>query len=202
MSKAAYNVACKALLPAPEKAVLKELAWFANDAGENTWPSVRYQAERTGFSRRGVQKILRRLEGKGAIEAIGSRLGGRHRTTRYRLVPAWFEANCERKGEREDTERANESAQKSELGSPEQKDHEYEQKSKSLSDKRKEPQALSYEQQRTLQAAKSAIRQKSFPRGLTSQQLQDRRALLRRQASELGKERNEEAKATNGSNND
>ena len=120
MSKAAYNVARRCQLRPPAKAVLKELAWYANDEGENAWPSVRTLAERTGFSRRTVQKILRELEGLGAIQAVGNRLGGRHRTTRYRLVWEWVEARCKaQKGERDDRKRANGSARKGERGSPE-----------------------------------------------------------------------------------
>ena len=69
MSKAAYNVACLCRLRPPAKAVLKDLAWFADNQGENAWPSVRTLAERTGFSRRAVQKILRELEKLGAIQA-------------------------------------------------------------------------------------------------------------------------------------
>ena len=142
MSKAAYNAACLCRLRPPAKTVLKDLAWFADNRGENCWPSVRTLTERTGLSRRAVQKILRELEQLGAIQAVGNRLGGRHRTTHYRLVWEWFEVQCKaQKGERDHTKRANGSAGKGERGSPEQNDYENEQKQEPSSIKGKEPQA-------------------------------------------------------------
>jgi DNA-binding transcriptional MocR family regulator len=176
LSKAAYQLACQCQLRATAKAVLKELAWFADDKGERIWPSVRTLAERTGMGRRTVQKILRELEREGAIQALGSRLGGRHRTTRYRMVLAWFEAACkETKGERHDAERANGSAEKGEPRAPEQKEHEYEKYSKSPSNEGKTDPTRAYEQQRTLQAARSLAKNKSFPHHLSGAKLQDRK---------------------------
>jgi hypothetical protein len=95
MSKEVYNTVSNCRQRVAVKAVLKELAWFANNDGENIWPSVSTLAHRTGLGRRGVQKILRELEQAGAIEAVGSRLGGRHRPTHYRLVLPWIEAHCD-----------------------------------------------------------------------------------------------------------
>jgi hypothetical protein len=188
MSKAAYNVACQCQLRPTAKAVLKELAWFANDQGENAWPSVRTLAERTGLGRRAVQKILRESEQVGAIQAVGNRLGGRHRTTRYRLVLAWFQANCAaKKGERGDTERANGSAQKGERGSPEQKEHEYEEKEKQISIKGKEPQATPYEQQRREQQYRKGMREKSFPTPRSKVQPEAQRMKAKRQLAEFEK---------------
>lgn len=190
MSTEATNLVSRVRLRPALKAVLNQLAWFANPDGENIFPSVLTLSERTGYSRRAVQKILRELEQQGAIQAVGSRLGGRHRTTRYRLVVAWCQANREaEKGERRDSERANGSARKGERDSPEQKEHEYEQKQKPVAFKREEPPALPYEQQRLQQRYKSAMRKKAFPTPAARNQLNDRRMEARRKLAEFEKRR-------------
>jgi DNA-binding transcriptional ArsR family regulator len=131
MSKAIYNAACGCGIRHPTKAVLKELAWFADDDGKNIWPSVTTLAERTGLSRRAVQKLLRDLEQTGAIDAEGSRLGGRvrggrGRATRYRINLGWLEENAKTAkkgrpsffGEEEKIKRANSTARKQRTGVP------------------------------------------------------------------------------------
>ena len=65
------------------KAVLLQLAWFADYSGKNAFPSVSTIAQRTGLKRRTIQKVLRELEGQKIIYALGSRLGGRRHSTRY-----------------------------------------------------------------------------------------------------------------------
>ena len=60
MSKNVYNAAAACNLRHPPKAVLKELAWFADDDGQEIWPSVELLAARTGLSRRAIQQQLRR----------------------------------------------------------------------------------------------------------------------------------------------
>lgn len=199
MSKIAFNAACGCNLRHSTKAVLKEMAWFADDVGENIWPSVQTLANRTGLSRKGVQKLLRELEQVGAIQALGSRLGGRGRTTRYRIDFRWLQASAKtangirpfvpqvasknRNGEPQNNERANGSAEKSEPRSPEQKEHEYEQKKEPISFKAERRQATSYEHQRLRQKARVSLC-KSMPSGLSKEQLANRRVELRRQAEE------------------
>ena len=209
MSKAAYNAASACCLRHPAKAVLKEMAWFANEEGGSIWPSVDTLADRTGLTRRSVQKILRRLENAGAIQAQGSRLGGRHGSTRYRIDLGWVERNTERanhvrpfginqqnthskNGERHDAKRANAMTENSEPGSPEQKEHEYEKKdtfstrTAKYQQLRTEPKsAPSYEHQRFLYEIRKGGKSKSMPSLMTADQLQARRELLRAQAESL-----------------
>jgi hypothetical protein len=179
--------------------VLKELAWFADDDGANAWPSVKTLAERTGLSRRGIQKILRDLEQLGAIEAVGTRLGGRHRTTRYRLVLGWFEADLgAKKGEQGDSETANGSARKGEPGSPEQNEHEIEKKKNPISDKGKDRQAKPYEQQRQEQEMRTAIRKKTFPEPLSGERFYAKKQEVRAKLAEFAKRRPRDPNAEAG----
>jgi hypothetical protein len=190
LSKAAYQLACQVRLRPTAKAVLKELGWFADDKGERIWPSVRTLTERTGLGRRGVQKSLRELETEGAIEALGSRLGGRGRTTRYRMVLAWFEAaSKETKGERLDTETANGSAEKGEHRAPEKDDQKTEQYGKTFPSRGKTDPVEAYKQQRTLQAERSLAKKKTFPRHLSSAELQGRKQEILGQLAEFEKRR-------------
>jgi DNA-binding transcriptional ArsR family regulator len=64
-----------------QKLVLLALAEHAND-GYACWPSIHRLQERTGLSRRGVQKALRELEQRGLVSA--ERGGGRS-ANRYAL---------------------------------------------------------------------------------------------------------------------
>jgi hypothetical protein len=206
MSKAIYTAACVSGIRHPMKAVLKELAWFADDDGKNTWPSVTTMADRTGLSRRAVQKFLRELEQAGAIDAVGSRLGGRGRggrgrATQYRINLGWLEENAKtanngrpsvsregggknRKGERHDTERANGSAKKGERGSPEQNEDEYEKEQEQLLRTRAR-QAIPYEQQRLHQETWKQSRRMAVPSQPSGKELEARRQLLRLQAENL-----------------
>ena len=185
------------------KAILKELAWYANDTGGDIWPSVQTLADRTSLSRRGVQKLLRELERRGAIQAIGSRLGGRRKTTHYRMDLGWLEANAQtanrirpfvrqdagenRNGEPPNSERANGSAENSEQSSPDHKEHEYEQKKEPSSSKTERRPATSYEYQRLQQQAQKISSSKSIPSQLSKAQLEARRVQLRHQAEEVGR---------------
>jgi hypothetical protein len=206
MSKAVYNAACSCSTRHPAKAVLKELAWFADDDGKNIWPAVTTLAERTGLSRRAIQKLLRELEQKGAIDAAGSRLGGRSRggrgrATQYRINLGWLEENAKTanrgrpsfsrdgggknaKGELHGNGRANGSAENSERDSPEQKEHEYEMK-------REQPlriragQSIPYEQQRLHQEIWKQSWRMAVRPPPSRRELEARRQLLRQQAESL-----------------
>ncbi len=203
MSKTVYNAACGCNLRHPAKAVLKEMAWFADDEGEEIWPSVLTLAGRTGLTRRAVQKLLRELEEVGAIQAVGSRLGGRRKTTHYRMNLDWLKARTKtanssrpfppqdtdkkRNGERQNNETANKSAENSELRSPEHKEHENEKKQEVPSIKTRRPQATSYEHQRLRQKIRTVSSRKSVPSPLSPAQLEIRRVELRRQAEEVAR---------------
>lgn len=63
-------------LPASEKLVLLALSDHADDAGNHCFPSVSRLVRKTSMTRRGVQIVLRRLEAKGKIRAIGNRPDG------------------------------------------------------------------------------------------------------------------------------
>lgn len=211
MSKTAYNAACACNLRHPAKAVLKEMAWFADDEGQNIWPSVKTLAERTGLSRRAIQKFLRNLEESGAIRALGSRLGGRRKTTRYRIELGWVKRNSERantlrpfspdqnigkseNSERQSVERANDEPQIGEQRSPDQKEQENEQNCQPFPQRteenqqalRPEPKSASpYEQQRLRQKIRKDARALSMPSPMTTDQTQARRSLLKCQAESL-----------------
>ena len=181
------------------------MAWFADHAGENIWPSVQTLADRTGLSRRGVQKLLRELEQAGAIHGLGSRLGGRRKTTHYRMDFGWLEANAQTanrirpfvpqnpgengNGELQNNQRANGKAENGEPRSPEHKEHEYEQKKEPSSIKTGRRQATSYEYQRTQQKVRKIALCKSIPSQLNKTQLEARRVELLRQADEVARSR-------------
>jgi hypothetical protein len=59
-----------------EKLVLLAMADHADDAGKSCFPSITRIAHKSSMTRRGVQKVLRRLEDKGRIRAIGHRADG------------------------------------------------------------------------------------------------------------------------------
>jgi hypothetical protein len=207
VSKITYNAVCLYRIRHPAKAVLKELAWFADDDGKNTWPAVTTVAERTGLSRRTVQKLLRELEQTGAIDAVGSRLGGRGRggrgrATQYRINLGWLEENAKtankgrpsflaedggksEKGKLHGQKRANGNAENSERGSPEQKEHEYEKKHQKLPPKTEPRKANPYEQQRLQQETWKQSRRMAVPSPPSGKELEARRQLLRVQAESL-----------------
>jgi len=154
VSKHVFNTAAECNLRPALKTVLKEMAWFGDDYGESIWPSVKLLATRTGFSARGIQKQLRELERIGAISARSSRLGGRGKTTRYRIELEWLRKNTilgtenavrplqsdqrvssAEKGEPESVKRANGEPQNSEPHSPEQEEHKNEKYSRPMSRK-------------------------------------------------------------------
>jgi hypothetical protein len=74
-------------LTAPESLVLIALADFASDDTRECWPSVATISRRARLTRRGVQKILRRLEARDLIEtAVGGGMpDGTNSASRYRL---------------------------------------------------------------------------------------------------------------------
>jgi hypothetical protein len=201
----AYQAACGCNLRHPAKAVLKEMAWFADDAGQNIWPSVTTLSHRTGMSRRGVQKQLRALEQVGAIRTLGSRLGGRRKTTRYSIDLGWMEANAERanklrpssydkslrkqNGERQHSERANNQSENSESRSPEQKEQENEKNEVLHLLKTEKRQASSYEYQRLRQRIRKDSRELAMPSPMSKEELEARRLLLKNQAEALRRAR-------------
>lgn len=212
MSKTAYNAVCACAVRHPAKAVLKEMAWFADDEGQNIWPSVQTLAERTGLSRRSVQKLLRNLEEVGAIRGLGSRLGGRRKTTHYRIELGWVDRNSEsanrfrpfsrgrntRKNENSEQvnpKSANNEPQNSARRSPDQKEQENEKNAQPLplrtDEQRKtfgdrEPERTSpYELQRLRQRMRAGARSLSMPSPMTPKELQARRSILKEQAESL-----------------
>ncbi len=62
MSKEYYKLASALKLSPSTKAVLRELAWFADPEGKQAYPSVKKIAAHTGYTPRCVQIQLRKLE--------------------------------------------------------------------------------------------------------------------------------------------
>jgi Helix-turn-helix domain len=80
-------------VPAREKLVLLAMADHARDDGTGCYPSIETLARKTSQSRRGVQKILRRLqhyygENDGLIAPSKVSRGGPRRSTEYTLTLA------------------------------------------------------------------------------------------------------------------
>ena len=73
-------------VPGPEKLVLLAMADHARDDGTGCYPSIDTLARKTSQSRRGVQKIMRRLEQKGLIKP--SRISRGRVTTEYEITLA------------------------------------------------------------------------------------------------------------------
>jgi DNA-binding MarR family transcriptional regulator len=71
-----------AVISAPERLVLLNLAEHCNDRGGNAWPAVRTISRETSLTARAVQKILPRLKAKGFV-VEESRLP--RRSVRYAL---------------------------------------------------------------------------------------------------------------------
>jgi DNA-binding Lrp family transcriptional regulator len=207
VSAIVYTAACHSGIRHPARAVLKELAWFADDNGQRAFPSVTTLAVRTGLSRRAVQKLLRELERIGAIDAVGSRLGGRGRasggrgrSTHYRINLERLKANqntanevrpcvlrqADKKGEPDDTQRANSRAENSEPHAPEQKEYEYEYEEKQDAPFKGRPGgALTYEHQRLRQATWKKSRLSQIPSPPSERELEARRTFLLNQAERL-----------------
>jgi hypothetical protein len=109
-------------IPASLKLVLLAMADHARDDGTGCYPSVELLARKTSQSRRGVQKIMRRLEEAGLISPSRVSRGGPRRSTEYKITLA----NSERGSLFASTQprtpgrlTANASARNSEPGSPE-----------------------------------------------------------------------------------
>src|SRR6185437_10994767 len=66
-----------------EQAVMLALADHAQDDGTQIFPSVDRLAWKTGYTRRNVQYVLRRLESKHLIIAVAHEHGGRGCATEY-----------------------------------------------------------------------------------------------------------------------
>ena len=106
-------------LPSSEKLVLLAMADHADDTGKNCFPSIPRIARKSSMTRRGVQKVLRRLEEKGRIRPVGRRADG---TIEYAITLQGGEpySRGERSSRRTvDAEGANQSAKGGERGSPE-----------------------------------------------------------------------------------
>jgi biotin operon repressor len=71
-------------VPATEKLVLLAMADHARDDGTGCYPSIDLLARKTSQSRRGVQKIVRRLEQSGLI--VPSKVSQGRRATEYKLT--------------------------------------------------------------------------------------------------------------------
>lgn len=86
MSISLYLRARILVLRHPVKAVLKELAFMANDQGTEIYPSVATIARFVGLSERAVQKALRELERAMIAVPMNANRGGAHgRTNAYAL---------------------------------------------------------------------------------------------------------------------
>src|SRR6266404_5167956 len=72
-------------LPPLEKLVLLALADHANSDGGSCYPGVDLLAQKTGLSRRTVQRILRKLETKGIAVPVAHQKGGSGLATEYQL---------------------------------------------------------------------------------------------------------------------
>jgi Helix-turn-helix domain len=75
-------------IAASEKLVLLAMADHARDDGTGCYPSIELLARKTSQSRRGVQKIMRRLEDFGLIAPSKVSRGGPRRSTEYTLTLA------------------------------------------------------------------------------------------------------------------
>ena len=75
-------------IAASEKLVLLAMADHARDDGTGCYPSIELLARKTSQSRRGVQKIMRRLEEAGLIAPSSVSRGGPRRSTEYKLTLA------------------------------------------------------------------------------------------------------------------
>jgi Helix-turn-helix domain len=71
-----------------EKLVLLAMADHAHDDGTGCYPSIELLARKTSQTRRGVQKIMRRLQGAGLIAPSKVSRGGPRRSTEYTLMLA------------------------------------------------------------------------------------------------------------------
>lgn len=83
-------------IAASEKLVLLAMADHARDDGTGCYPAIELLARKTSQTRRGVQKIMRRIEDAGLIAPSDVSRGGRHRSTEYKLTLWKSEANSER----------------------------------------------------------------------------------------------------------
>jgi hypothetical protein len=109
-------------IPAAEKLVLLAMADHARDDGTGCYPAIGTLARKTSLSRRGTQKLIRRLQTAGFIADTGkiSRLG----TIEYTLTLAKGGEQGSllfrhQGGERQSTKGANQKTQRGERGSPE-----------------------------------------------------------------------------------
>lgn len=71
-------------IPSIEKLVLLALADHARDDGTGAYPSIDLLARKSSLSRRGTQKVMRRLEQDGWI--VPSKVSHGRRTTEYRIL--------------------------------------------------------------------------------------------------------------------
>jgi helix-turn-helix protein len=74
------------VLSASEQLVLLALADHADHNGENAYPSLELLAYKAGLTKRGVRKILRRLEARAIL--VEQRPPGHHLPRTYRIVLA------------------------------------------------------------------------------------------------------------------
>jgi len=108
-------------LPPADKLVLLAMADHADDDGTKCYLSVHRLTQKTGYSRRGVQKIIRRLEKAGFLIPRRHLRGGHGLAREYRIIVAKSEPDSPFPAEEPRTgrdQRANMSAQMGERGSP------------------------------------------------------------------------------------
>ena len=72
-------------LPHDQQAIMIALADHGNDFGEHIHPSIDYLAWKTGYHRRNVQKILRKLEELQLLIPVAYEQGGRGLATVYEM---------------------------------------------------------------------------------------------------------------------
>ena len=75
----------KSALPRPLRFLATVLALYADEDGDNIYPSVSTLAADLGLHRTGVIRQLRDLREIGVLEVVRAG-GGRHRVTRYRMA--------------------------------------------------------------------------------------------------------------------
>ena len=76
----------KSNLPSKLKSLAATLADFANDHGENIFPSVERIAWRLSMSKRSVQYRLKELKALGVLQVVENARGGRGLPVKYRMI--------------------------------------------------------------------------------------------------------------------
>jgi Helix-turn-helix domain len=101
-------------IPSAEKLVLLAMADYARDDGTGCYPAIATLAKKTSLSRRGTQKLIRRLQGAGFVADTGkiSKLG----TIEYTVTLEGGERGSLLVGRTPGLKRANASARRGRTG--------------------------------------------------------------------------------------